>query len=142
MKFSLSRIAGIIVLLMWAVSLALPVFTTCRPGYDYVGGWFLLGFGWFGIMALQPAWFANWLIVIIAAILSAERRAPIWLGVVTVIVAGCAWYFTDWYDDTGNVPIRSAIITRVIGFGWRQQSRRCSPLSSRAHLRARADPTA
>jgi hypothetical protein len=105
MKFSLSRIAGIVILLMWAVSLVLPVFTTCRPGYDHVGGWFLLGFGWMGVMMLQPAWFANWLIVIIATILLAERRAPIWLGIVTAIVAGAAWFFTAWYDDTGDVPI-------------------------------------
>ena len=105
MKISVSRAAGIVILLMWAVSLVLPVFSTCRSGYDHVGGWFLLGFGWMGAMVLQPAWFANWLIVIIAAILLAERRAPIWLGVLTALVAGGAWFFTDWYDDTGNVPI-------------------------------------
>jgi hypothetical protein len=105
MKFSPSRIAGIVILALWALSLALPVFTTCRPGYDHVGGWFLLGFGWMGLMLLQPAWLANWLIVIIAAILLAERRAPIWLGVLMAAIAGGAWFFTAWYDDTGNVPI-------------------------------------
>jgi hypothetical protein len=102
---ALSRWIGIAILLMWAVSLALPVFTTCRAGYDHVGGWFLLGFGWMGVMAVQPAWFANIAILVIAGLLFWRRRAPIWLGIATVAIAACAWYFTDMYDDTGTVPI-------------------------------------
>jgi hypothetical protein len=90
---------------MWGVSLALPVFTTCRPGYDHVGGWFLLLMGWMGVMIAQPAWFANLLILVIAGILLAGRRAPIWLGIITAALAACASYFTAMYDDTGTVPI-------------------------------------
>jgi hypothetical protein len=105
MKFSLPRIAGIIILLMWAVSLALPVFTACRSGYDDTGGWMLLLIGWMGVMVMQPAWFANILIVLVAALLLSRQRAPIWLGVFTAAVAACAWYFTDMYDDTGAVKV-------------------------------------
>ena len=105
MKNSVRRFAGLLILLMWGVSLALPVFSTCRAGYDHVGGWFVLMIGWMGVMILQPAWFANVLIVIIAVLMLAGRRAPIWLGIVTAAIAGAAWLFTDMYDDTGNVPI-------------------------------------
>lgn len=105
MNLSLPRIAGIAIFAMWAASLVLPVFTTCRAGYDHVGGWFVLMMGWMGVMALQPAWFANILILVMAALLIWRHHAPIWLGVITAVVAACAWYFTDMYDDTGNVPI-------------------------------------
>jgi hypothetical protein len=98
-RFSASRILGAVILLMWAVSLVLPVFTTCRAGYDHVGGWFLLLMGWLGVLEVQPAWFANILIVLIAILLMVRQRASIWLGI------PAALYFTDMYDDTGNVPI-------------------------------------
>jgi hypothetical protein len=104
-KNSLSRIAGIAILMMWIASLILPVFTTCRAGYDHVGGWFVLMIGWMGVLELQPAWFANLLILVIAGILLAERRAPVWLGGITLALAGCAFYFKDMVDDTGQVPI-------------------------------------
>jgi hypothetical protein len=99
------RRAGALILIMWLVSLALPVFTTCRPGYDHVGGWFMLLMGWMGVMVIQPAWFANILILIIAGLLIAGKRAPIWLGVPAAALAGCGLYFKDMYDDTGSVPI-------------------------------------
>ena len=99
------RTAGLLILIVWLASLALPVFTTCRPGYDHVGGWFMLLMGWMGVAVVQPAWFANILILIVAGLLLAHRRAPVWLGVLTAAVAACAFYFKDMYDDTGTVPI-------------------------------------
>jgi hypothetical protein len=99
------RRVGLFILVLWLVSLALPVFTTCRPGYDHVGGWFILLMGWMGVIVVQPAWFANILILIVAIILIAHRRAPVWLGVLTAALAACALYFKDMVDDTGNVPI-------------------------------------
>lgn len=104
-RFSASRILGAVILLMWAVSLVLPVFTTCRAGYDHVGGWFLLLMGWLGVLEVQPAWFANILIVLIAILLMVRQRASIWFGIPAALLAVCALYFTDMYDDTGNVPI-------------------------------------
>ena len=100
-----ARIAGFVILAMWALSLILPVFTTCRPGYDHVEGWFVLAFGWFGVLAYMPAWFANLFILAVGALLVLERRPPVWLGALAAICGATAWWFTDWYDDTGNVPI-------------------------------------
>ncbi|HEX4533511.1 MAG TPA: hypothetical protein VH000_04715 [Rhizomicrobium sp.] len=100
-----ARVAGVAIALLWLASLALPVFTTCRPGYDHVEGWFLLAFGWWGIMAYTPAWFANFGMVILSLLLIIRGRAPIWLGILTGAIAATAWFFTDWYDDTGAVPI-------------------------------------
>ncbi len=105
MKFSLPRIAGILILLMWAASLALPTISACRAGYDHAPGVFLLAIGWMGLLMLQPAWIANILILVIAGMLLVRQRAPIWLGVLTVVIAGCGWFFTALYDDTGPVPI-------------------------------------
>jgi hypothetical protein len=105
MTKSISRATGILILLMWLASLALPVFTTCRAGYDHVGGWFVLMMGWMGVIIVQPAWFANIAILAIAILLIVRRRAPIWLGIIAAGLAACAWYFTDMVDDTGNVPI-------------------------------------
>ncbi len=105
MSVSTRRWLGLLVLVTWAASLFLPVFTTCRPGYDHVQGWFVLAFGWFGIMAYMPAWFANVFVLIVGAMLVLEMRPPVWLGALAVIFAATAWWFTDWYDDTGNVPI-------------------------------------
>ena len=65
-RSSISRIVGGLILLMWAVSVALPVFTTCRSGYDHFPGLFLLAIGWMGLLTLQPAWLANIAIVVIA----------------------------------------------------------------------------
>ena len=105
MNTNTSRWIGIAILALWATSLALPAFSTCRAGYDHVGGWFVLMMGWMGVIILQPAWIANIGILIIAVILIAKRHAPIWLGIPTALLAGCALYFTDMVDDTGNVPI-------------------------------------
>jgi hypothetical protein len=99
------RWLGLLVLATWVVSLFLPVFTTCRPGYDHVEGWFLLAYGWFGIMAYVPAWFANLFVLVVGALLVLEMRVPVWLGTLAALFAATAWWFTDWYDDTGAVPI-------------------------------------
>jgi hypothetical protein len=105
MKNSMSRYAGILILVMWVASLILPVFSTCRAGYDHVGGWFMLMMGWMGVIVLQPAWFANLLMLVIAGLLLARGHAPVWLGVLTVIIAAPAWLFKEMTDDTGAVPI-------------------------------------
>jgi len=102
---AMRRWAGLAILLLWTASLILPVFTTCRAGYDHVGGWFLLMFGWFGILMLIPAWFANFFVLAVATILVLEMRPPIWLGLLGAILAATAWWWTAWQDDTGAVPI-------------------------------------
>jgi hypothetical protein len=94
------------ILLTWTASLALPVFTSCRTGYDHVGGWVLLLLGWLGLLTLMPARLANFLIVGIGGALFFHRRPPIWLGVLTAILAGTAWWWKAWGDDTGELPIR------------------------------------
>ena len=99
------RLAGFLILALWVVSLILPVFSTCRPGYDHVGGWFLLLFGWFGVFVLMPAWLANPLILGIGGTLAFGRRPPIWLGVLTAGLAATAWWWTAWQDDAGSAPI-------------------------------------
>jgi hypothetical protein len=99
------RWLGLVILLTWTASLALPVFTTCRTGYDHVGGWVLLLLGWLGLLTLMPAWLANFLIVGIGGALFFRRRPPIWLGVLAAILAGTAWWWKAWADDTGEVPI-------------------------------------
>jgi hypothetical protein len=45
MNVTARRWSGFVILLLWAATLVLPVFTTCRPGYDHVEGWFVLAFG-------------------------------------------------------------------------------------------------
>jgi hypothetical protein len=99
------RWLGALVLAVWALSLAAPVFTTCAPGYDHVPGFFLLALGWFGIFALMPAWFANFPIVWIGARLFFRRRQPVWPGGVAVLIAGTALWWKAWGDDTGERPI-------------------------------------
>jgi hypothetical protein len=99
------RWLGLGLLVAWTASLALPVFTTCSAGYDHVGGWFLLLVGWFGILVWMPAWLANVAIVGIGAALYFHRRPPIWLGVLTAVVAATAWRWEAWADDTGERPI-------------------------------------
>ena len=99
------RQVGLFILALWVGSLILPVFSTCRPGYDHVGGWFLLLFGWFGVLVLMPAWLANGFILGIGITLAFGRRPPIWLGVLAVGFAATAWWWTAWQDDTGAVPI-------------------------------------
>jgi hypothetical protein len=105
MKPSALRAIGAIILGLWAVSLLLPVFTTCRPGYDHVQGWFLLALGWFGFMAFMPAWLANMFILLMGTMLVLEFRPRLWIGIACAVFAATAWWFTDWYDDTGAVPI-------------------------------------
>lgn len=99
------RVAGLFVLALWGVSLALPVFTTCRTGYDHVAGWFLLAFGWMGFMAGMPAWLANIFVPISALILAVGNRVPMWVGIVGGGLAATALFWKSWVDDTGNVPI-------------------------------------
>jgi hypothetical protein len=91
MRAATSRWLGLLVLTMWGVSLFLPVFTTCRPGYDHVEGWFVLSFGWFGILAYMPAWFANLFVLGVGAMLVLEMRPPIWLGALAAIFGATAW---------------------------------------------------
>ena len=61
--------------------------------------------GWFGLMAYMPAWIANIFILIMGAMLVLEFRPRVWIGIAAATFAATAWWFTDWYDDTGNVPI-------------------------------------
>ncbi len=99
------RLAGFLILLLWTLSLILPAFSTCRPGYDHVGGWFLLLLGWLGLLTLTPAWLANFFILGVGVTLALGKRPPIWLGVLAAGFAVTAWWWTAWGDDTGLVPI-------------------------------------
>ena len=99
------QLVGFLVLAPWTLSLAVPVFSTCRPGYDHVGGWFLLLFGWFGVFVFMPAWLANIFILAVGGVLAFGRRPPIWLGVLAGGFAATAWWWKEWQDDTGAVPI-------------------------------------
>jgi hypothetical protein len=56
-------------------------------------------------MAYMPAWFANLFVVIVGTVLVLEMQPWIWMGVLGAAFAATAWWFTDWYDDTGAVPI-------------------------------------
>jgi hypothetical protein len=105
MNLTSPRIAGIATLLVWGASLALPVLTACGPGYDHAPGVFVLAIGWLGLLEFQPAWIANVLMVIVAIMLLARQRAPVWLGIVTALIAACGLYLPAIYDDRGEVPI-------------------------------------
>src|SRR5215470_16150558 len=102
---ALRRWLGLAILLAWTASLALPVFTTCTPGYDHVQGWFLLLFGWLGFLTVTPAWLANGLMAGIGVALLFNQRPPLWLGVFTAVIAGTAWWWRAWADDVGERPI-------------------------------------
>src|SRR5215469_9026544 len=102
---STRRWLGLAILLTWILSLALPVFTTCAPGYDHVRGLVLLALGWFGVLALMPAWLANGLIVGIGGALLVQRRPPVWLGLLTATIASTALWWKAWGDDLGERPI-------------------------------------
>jgi hypothetical protein len=102
---AMGRWFGLLILLTWTASLALPVFSACRTGYDHVGGWVLLLLGWLGFLTLMPAWLANFLIVGIGVARFFRRRTPIWLGALTAILAATALWWKAWRDDTGEVPI-------------------------------------
>ncbi|MEI9929781.1 MAG: hypothetical protein WDM89_04250 [Rhizomicrobium sp.] len=67
--------------------------------------WVLLLMGWLGVLAFMPAWFANVWILAVGVLLVLKKRPPVWLGVLAPIFAASAWWWTNWYDDTGNVPI-------------------------------------
>src|SRR5258707_11145169 len=92
------RLTGFLILVLWVVSLILPVFSTCRPGYDHVGGWFLLLFGWFGVFVLMPAWLANFFILGVGGALALRKRPPIWLGVLAGGRAATPPGWTEWQD--------------------------------------------
>lgn len=99
------RWAGVLILAMWVASLILPVFSACNHNYDETGGWFLLAAGWFGFLVLQPAWLANWFILAVGVVLVLNKRPPIWLGMLAGIFAAPAWWWKEWNDDSGSVPI-------------------------------------
>ena len=96
---------GFLILAMWLASLVLPVFTACGPGYDNTPGYMILLIGWMGLLIIQPAWFANLLIVAVIIVLLLRNRVPLWLGIATPLVAAPALFFTDMYDDRGAIPI-------------------------------------
>lgn len=102
---SLRRWLGLALLLTWSLSLALPVFTTCTPGYDHVRGLVVLVLGWLGVLSLMPAWLANVLMVPIGIGLLLQRRPPVWLGVLTAGIASTALWWKAWADDLGERPI-------------------------------------
>src|SRR3569833_1519299 len=106
MEFLTSRrFIGAAILILWAATIALPGFSSCRPGYDHVGGWFLLAFGWMGLIVFQPAWLANFFIVGAGIALFFRYRPPVLIGVLAGGLAACAWGFKAWADDTGDAPI-------------------------------------
>ena len=99
------RWLGLLILLLWAISLILPVFTTCRPGSYYVEGYVLLMFGWYGLSVGAPAWIANLFIVAIGGVLALGRRPWMLLGILCAAFTACALWFTDWYSYGGAMPI-------------------------------------
>ncbi len=105
MTFSPPRIAGIVILLMWGASLALPTLTTCSSGYDHAPGIFLLAIGWLVCSNSSRPGSHNILIVVIAGLLLVRQRAPVWLGAATALIAACGSYFPNIYDDRGTIPI-------------------------------------
>jgi hypothetical protein len=99
------RWLGLLILVLWAASLLLPVFTTCRPGFYHVEGYWLLLLGYYGLSVNEPGWIANLFMVAIGGVLVLGRRPWMWLGILCAAFTASAWWFTDWYSYDSVLPI-------------------------------------
>jgi hypothetical protein len=105
LKMTRRRVAAI-VLVLWAISLALPVASFTNPNYSYVPGAFValigLVFGW---LEFQIGAFANLILLGLCLVLFVGRRP--WVALAWIAEALALWSFTwsNLPDDYSENPI-------------------------------------
>jgi hypothetical protein len=113
MAFYSRKNIGIIALLIWIASLALPVETDCGDPHA-AQGYVVFSFGWLGPFDLQFGWFANPLMLWVIVRLLFNRRPGIIpaFGGLGLALSALAWKTTP----RGDAPGVDTICARHSGF--------------------------
>ena len=116
LEFKIIRIVAVLLALaMWGLAVALPVWETRS---DTTGKWQMVQgalpalIGWLGILALNPAWYANLLLIPVCITLFKGRRVGFVLSVIVFCIAATAYMMPALYGDNET----AVIVGRKIGF--------------------------
>jgi len=100
------RSVGLIVLLLWAASLALPAATFINGAYGYCPGFLVamvgLAFGW---MILQLGAFANLILLVLCGVLLFGKRVWISPAIIAEILALYSFTWSEFPSDNDTNPI-------------------------------------
>jgi hypothetical protein len=103
---SARRYVGLIVVVLWVASLALPVATFVNGAYGYCPGFLVAGVGLiFGWAALQFGAFANLILLVLCGLLFFKRRASMIAACIMEILALTSFTWNDFPSDAGSNPI-------------------------------------
>ncbi len=111
----IASIAVLITVLLWGLSVALPVWETRsdRTGeWAVVSGYVPALLGWLGLVAKCPAWFANVLLVLLCITLFKSHKIGFVLSLVAFVLAASAYTLPALYGDNDQANI----VRRLPGF--------------------------
>ena len=103
---SARRYVGLIVMVLWVASLALPAATFVDPNFGYCPGILVAFVGlFFGWMILQIGAFANPILLVLCSSLVFGRRANIILACIAEVLALYSFTWTMFPGDNATNPI-------------------------------------
>ena len=103
---SARRYVGLIVMVLWVASLALPAATFVNGAYGYCPGFLVAAVGLvFGWMILQFGAFANLILIVLCGVLVFGRRPSIIAACIAEVLALYSFTWSEFPSDADTNPI-------------------------------------